>query len=522
MTGAGTHTPAQDVSTRPSRLQLAVLVIVPVVVFGALAVGTLMFIGTVAMLSAMGHGSLTAEEARPYWIAGAMLTIGGTVLASRFLEWRILGRKAERTPVQTRVARNTRIAWACLSIALVVSTPLTWSETTFRLQASRASSQAGDDRFGAIHYLGQRRSARAYAVLHRIAADGRDDGYARAQALLAMSFYSNALPDIAALASDPEPHVRAGAGAALLNFADDPQAWALIEQLTRDEVLLVREQMAQAIAQSRVSSISEEKRSSLLKEIAQSDSPGAALSASRVLGADGYDTAWKTLTEGTHLDGTRVEAIKVLGSLQDARALPLLRRIVFGTAGELYLQPDSEDQYRNAANEAILSIMTRHQDGEEWVAYSNEYAARNDLQQVLEAQRQYSRTTGFFDGRLACLELPSLCVAGHDPDTSLIGPALASGMTRRGYTRRLIAGPPAQRHEIAAKNASSTSVTAFAFLVVPEVPSVSGIRAYCGDDTGTICYTRDGRTPPVANGRCRATDVPAGVPGTPRVCQGSR
>jgi hypothetical protein len=66
-------------------------------------------------------------------------------------------------------------------------------------------------------------------------------------------------------------------------------------------------------------------------------------------------------------------------------------------------------------------------------------------------------------------------------------------------------------------------VTTFAVVAAPEIPGVTGIRAFCGDDTGAICYTRDGRAPDARNGRCPAT--PTDMPGSrtsPRVCLVSR
>jgi hypothetical protein len=492
-------------------------------VFIGLTVATVGGIGFLSFMSAMGHGSLTDEEARPYWIAGAIITIGATVLASRFLERQVLGRPADRAPSLRRLAWKARVVSAVLAIAILVLGPMAAREASFLGNASAARGVDGTARFGAISTLGSRQTPRAYQTLHAIAADTRDDPYARAEALVAMSFYGDAAPAIIAFAGDPDPIVRAGVGRALLMFAGDAQAWATIEKLARDETLLVREQMAEAVAGSQRGPLPEEKRAALLREIAKSDSPGAALSAARGLGAAGYDTAWQTLMDESHLDGTRVDAIRVLGSVKDPRALPLLRSIVHGTAGPRFLAPDWEGRYRDVAAEAIYGIMSAQPDGDEWVAYANEYPALDDLQQLMKAQRDYAAVNTFFDARLACLELPVTCIAGYDPDLSFLRPLIAAGLPRRGYTRRLIPGPPVSPDQIASAKASRSSVTTFAVVATPDVPGVTGIRAFCGDDTGAICYTRDGRGPDARNGRCPVTppDVP-GSPTSPRVCLVSR
>ena len=510
-------------SEHPSRLSIGVLIVTPVVVFIVLTVVTMMGIGFLSLMSAMGHGQLTDEEARPYWIAGGLITLAATVITSRFLERRVLGRPAERTPSVRRLAWKARLTSAGLALAIVILGPMALREASFRGNASAARGADGPARFGAISKLGGRQTPRAYETLHGIAADTRDDPHARAEALVAMSFYSEAAPAIIAFAGDPDPVVRAGVGRALLMFAGDPQAWATIEKLSRDETLLVREQMAEAVAGSTRGPLPEEKRAALLRDITKSDSPGAALSAARGLGAAGYDTAWQTLMEEGHLDGTRIDAIRVLGTVKDPRALPMLRSIVLGTAGPRFLAPDWEQRYRDVAAEAIYGIMSAEPDGEEWVAYANEYPALDDLRQLVRAQKTYAEVTRFFDARLSCLELPSSCVAWPDPDESLLRPLIATGLPRRGYTRRLIPGPPVSPDQIASAKASRSSVTTFAVVATPDVPGVTGIRAFCGDDTGAICYTRDGRAPDARNGRCPGTpaDVP-GSPSSPRVCLVSR
>ena len=510
-------------SDRPSRLSIGVLIVAPAFVFIGLTVATVMGVALLSFMSAMGHGQLTREEAIPFWIGGAIVTIAGTVLTTWFLERRVLGRRAERAASLHRLAWKVRIISAGLTLAILVLGPMAGREVSFLGNESAARGAGGPARFAAISKLGGRQTPRAYQTLHDIAANTNDDPYARAEALVAMSFYADAAPAIIAFAGDPDPIVRAGVGRALLMFASDAQAWATIEKLSRDDTLLVREQMAEAVAGSQRGPLPAEKRTALLREITNSDSPGAALSAAKGLGAAGYDTAWQTLMDEGHLDGTRLDAIRILGSVKDPRALPMLRSIVHGTAGPRFLAPEWEERYRDVAAEAIYGIMSAEPDGEEWVAYANEYPALDDLRQLMRAQKTYAEVTRFFDARLSCLELPGSCVAWPDPDESLLRPLIATGLPRRGYTRRLIPGLPVSPDQIASAKASRSSVTTFAVVATPDVPGVTGIRAFCGDDTGAICYTRDGRAPDARNGRCPATppDV-AGSPASPRACLVSR
>jgi hypothetical protein len=42
----------------------------------------------------------------------------------------------------------------------------------------------------------------------------------------------------------------------------------------------------------------------------------------------------------------------------------------------------------------------------------------------------------------------------------------------------------------------------FAYVAVPILPGRTGFRGFCGDDSGRICVTEDGTTPPLREGRC--------------------
>jgi sugar lactone lactonase YvrE len=79
-----------------------------------------------------------------------------------------------------------------------------------------------------------------------------------------------------------------------------------------------------------------------------------------------------------------------------------------------------------------------------------------------------------------------------------LDPAVTSLATRHGYRRSFHPRAPSR-------------IQAFAYTAVPEKPGETGIHAFCGDETGRICYTPDGPWVVVA-GHCSPScrDLPDG------------
>ena len=44
----------------------------------------------------------------------------------------------------------------------------------------------------------------------------------------------------------------------------------------------------------------------------------------------------------------------------------------------------------------------------------------------------------------------------------------------------------------------------FAYVLVPVNPRQTGVRSFCGDASGVLCYKPDGSEPAVVNGQCPA------------------
>jgi len=131
---------------------------------------------------------------------------------------------------------------------------------------------------------------------------------------------------------------------------------------------------------------------------------------------------------------------------------------------------------------------------------NNESDAIGDTRVVISAQAAFEDITGAF-AVPHCLEAPSDCSADYPASGPAFTGAEPLELLRSGYLRTFHAtraGAPAppfgEEHVLAA----------YAIVMVPVEPEVTGIRSFCGDHTGRICYYADGRTPWVADGRCPA------------------
>ncbi len=140
---------------------------------------------------------------------------------------------------------------------------------------------------------------------------------------------------------------------------------------------------------------------------------------------------------------------------------------------------------------------------------ANEASAIGDTRTVISAQAAYqSANGGFYEGRLQCLATPSACIPGYSESGPVfLDTRLASLETKMGYSRQLRAGAgidaiaPVDSEQ--RRRLSPTSVASYAYLALPVKHGNTGVRAFCGDASGTICYTTDGREPEVTpEGSC--------------------
>lgn len=147
----------------------------------------------------------------------------------------------------------------------------------------------------------------------------------------------------------------------------------------------------------------------------------------------------------------------------------------------------------------------------------SESAALGDIRTVIGAQVAYAASNGeFYTSDPRCLTTPTGCLPGYPATapTFLDAATLAPG-PRRGYLRTLHPGPAPKPEQLKGVKVAPFSVTRFAITAVPLRPASAtpgglagcfaekptGVRGFCGDETGRICWTTDG-TAPVKDGQC--------------------
>jgi len=119
---------------------------------------------------------------------------------------------------------------------------------------------------------------------------------------------------------------------------------------------------------------------------------------------------------------------------------------------------------------------------------ANEAAAIGDVRTVLAAEAAYGSANNGHYGTLECLAKPSACLPGYSGPPMLDEP-LATAEARNGYKRVFHAGP---------------ALASFAYVAIPVEGGRTGVRSFCGDASGRICYVADGSAPEVVDGGCPA------------------
>ena len=130
-----------------------------------------------------------------------------------------------------------------------------------------------------------------------------------------------------------------------------------------------------------------------------------------------------------------------------------------------------------------------------------ESAVIGDVRTVMSAQAAYQAANGgFFDSRLPCLQDPAGCIPDYpEKAPRFLDSNLTTLEPKNGYDRSFVAGPPAEGDPAVT---SPSSTPSYAYLAVPTEPGYSGVRGFCGDSSGALCFTTDGRPPGVEAGRC--------------------
>ena len=130
---------------------------------------------------------------------------------------------------------------------------------------------------------------------------------------------------------------------------------------------------------------------------------------------------------------------------------------------------------------------------------ANESSAVGDIRTIYSAQMLFMAVADGSYGDLRCLNIPADCVA-NIPGEKLLEKDLTVATEKNGYRRKFHAGPRVRNTK--AKGSPSPFVKAFAYTAVPTARGETGMRSFCGDNTGRVCVTDDGSAPPVAGGLC--------------------
>ena len=133
---------------------------------------------------------------------------------------------------------------------------------------------------------------------------------------------------------------------------------------------------------------------------------------------------------------------------------------------------------------------------------ANESAAIGDIRAVVSAQAAYhSANGGWYEGNLECLATPFAgCVPNYPANgPTFLDPVLSDRQPKSGYERRFEPGRMAAVHPAIS---SPTSVGEYAYVATPVRAGQTGVRSFCGDSTGLICFRADGAEIRVLGGAC--------------------
>jgi hypothetical protein len=126
-----------------------------------------------------------------------------------------------------------------------------------------------------------------------------------------------------------------------------------------------------------------------------------------------------------------------------------------------------------------------------------------NVRTVAMAGKTYAAANGSLFGELVCLKDPASCGTPWPSDSPFpLDPSYEWEGVKLGYLRRFHPGPRAGDEEARRAGAAAGSLKAFAYTAAPERPGETGLRSFCGDTSGRLCVAKDGREPPVKDGRC--------------------
>lgn len=138
----------------------------------------------------------------------------------------------------------------------------------------------------------------------------------------------------------------------------------------------------------------------------------------------------------------------------------------------------------------------------------NEATMIGDIRTIISAQAAYSAANGGFYDVPPCLASPHRCIPAYPASqpTFLDSQLAQTTAVRNGYRRVFHPGPPAASVAGATARISASSLLGYALVGVPLIEGETGVRGFCGDASGALCFTTDGRAPGVESGACTACE----------------
>jgi len=448
-------------------------------------VATIMVMGYLGLMAALGHGHLSAREIATMAAVGGVVTIGAFALTVRWMErWAygpVLERGRDVNPWRTRAASIGLVG------AAILLTPPIVREYQFRANlraaAERHSLKLGDTvtdtaRSQALKDLGRTHRLQALTVILKAADDSDASADVQIAAMSALLGLEGGRARVLEYTRHSKPGLRVAATIALISVADDPAAWSAIAAVARsDPNGAARHEVADYLATSNdVPASRSPEALALIRSLARDSDARVAIAAARGLSVfhsdkSGVQRVMAVVQNPAESDDVRIEAMVALGTIKDPRAAPVLWKILGMQYEPGFIPLEMEDRYRGVADEALVHLEGIDDAGYPRGLFNNESITRTEIEMIIRAETAAFGATRRFD------------------------PSLAPDGERNGYTRRFILGSDG-----------------FAYVATPENWRKTGVRGFCGDATARICFTRDGIAPHVVDGRCPESDQPIITP----------
>ena len=126
---------------------------------------------------------------------------------------------------------------------------------------------------------------------------------------------------------------------------------------------------------------------------------------------------------------------------------------------------------------------------------ANESAAIGDIRTIISAEAVYSSVASGAYGDLACLQEPKGCLSGYE-GPAFLDPSLAGASSKSGYRRAFHPGATAS---------TPKTYAGYAYTATPVTQGQTGVRSFCGDASGWICFDPAGSEIQPQGGACPRT-----------------